>query len=88
VFQHATDPALKQVYRKFIQPNINDLPKSTMEGFQRICDDSNYAFAVEELLATSNRLNCEVIAVPCAFIRIPTAMIINKKSPYRKLFSH
>ncbi|PNF35916.1 hypothetical protein B7P43_G06976 [Cryptotermes secundus] len=88
LFQQATDPALTQVYRKLIVSNINDLPKSTKEGFQRICDDSNYAFAIDELSAINNRLTCEVIAVPYAFLRIPTSMIINKRSPYRKLFSH
>jgi hypothetical protein len=88
LFQQATDPALKQVYQKLIEPNINDLPKSTMEGFQRICEDRNYAFAIEELSANNNRLTCEVMAVPYAFLRIPTSMIISKKSPYRRLFSH
>jgi hypothetical protein len=88
LFQQATDPALKQVYQKLIVPNINNLPKSIPEGFQRVCEENNYAFAVEELLASGSQQKCEVIAVPYAFFRIPASMMIKKASPYNKLFSH
>jgi hypothetical protein len=88
LFQHATDPALKQVYQKLIVPNLNDMPKSAMEGLQRICEDSHYAFAAEELSASSSQPTCEITSVPYALIRTPASMIVSKNSPYRRLFSH
>jgi hypothetical protein len=88
LFQQATDPALEQVYQRLISPTMNNLPKSVREGFQRICDENNYAFAADEFLASDNQLICHIIAVPHAFFWTPASIIINKKSPYRKLFIH
>lgn len=87
MFQQATDPALKQVYQRLIVPNINNLPKTMMEGFQRICDENNYAFAVDDELVSGRQLSCDVIAVPYAFFRTPASMIVSKSCPYKKLFS-
>ncbi|XP_021934640.1 uncharacterized protein LOC110837115 [Zootermopsis nevadensis] len=87
LFYQATDPALKQVYQRLIVPNINNLPKTMMEGFQRICDENNYAFAVDDELVSGRQLSCDVIAVPYAFFRTPASMIVSKSCPYKKLFS-
>jgi hypothetical protein len=90
LLQEATDPVLKEIYEKFLAPNIKSLPKSPMDGLQKVCDESRYAIAIDSFDVRQNarKLTCELLPVPHAYFWVPASFIINKKSPYKELFSH
>ncbi|KDR11384.1 glutamate receptor ionotropic, kainate 5-like [Zootermopsis nevadensis] len=90
MFEEATDPVLKQIYKTFIAPNTNSFPGSVLECMKRVCDEKTYVATVDsdEKRLYSDKLSCKLTAVPNAFFWVPASYIITKKSPYKKIFGH
>ena len=88
--QNATEPLMKEVYEKIIEPDKDDLPISIEEGMQRICDRNKYAFmtSLDVVLGLLDVISCKLMSVIGASIPESLALSIAKKNPYRGLINH
>ncbi|PSN36473.1 Ionotropic receptor 176 [Blattella germanica] len=90
IFEKATDPVMRKIYDILIAPNSKSLPKNELEGLQRICKETNYAFLTEQDSGNiyAKLLPCEIMEIPRASIVMPVSFPISKRCPYKRLFTH
>ncbi|KAJ9598773.1 hypothetical protein L9F63_026694, partial [Diploptera punctata] len=84
------DIIMQRIYTRLISPHKDNLPATELAGLLRVCDNKHFAYMCG--LITLNKvkhfLKCDVAAINKAFIPVTLAMIINKKSHYKKAFSY
>lgn len=80
---------MKQLYDQLIVPNMDDAPADTLAGLQRVCDHTKYAFIVDSTRAASvmNKVTCDIVQLPLAFIPATGTFVIGKHSPYRRIIN-
>ncbi|PSN36467.1 Ionotropic receptor 173 [Blattella germanica] len=88
IFENASDPVLRKLYANFLGPNLNSLPRTDVEGMNRVCEERNYAFTVVDYSIYRTRLQCEVIEIPRAGFSIPASFLISKNNPYKRVLTH
>ncbi|XP_069696128.1 probable glutamate receptor [Periplaneta americana] len=89
-FKKSKIPALKDIYKHLIFPDITKLPRSDTEGLHRICSSDKYSYLVSDvtLRGLARHIPCKIVGVPQAYYSITASMIIRKSSPYKKLFNY
>jgi len=88
-FQLAKGGIESAVYKKLIAPYKNDLPKSTLDGFRRVCADHKYAFFSPDFLKETYSLSlpCQLVPLPEASYKVPWGFVISKNSSYKGLIN-
>jgi hypothetical protein len=78
------------VYKKLIEPYKKDLPNNNEEALKRICNRNNYGAIIplSALRGLWTYATCNIVPISKASFLHPASMIINKGSPYKRLFSH
>ena len=86
-FHLATGGTESAVYKKLIEPFMNDLPASHSDGYRRVCADHKYAFFGPNILIASflSTLPCQLVPLPDTSYRDQWAFIIFKSSSYKGL---
>jgi hypothetical protein len=74
---------------KLIAPFMNDMPKSGLEGLQRVCDEINYAFVGTEMYMRqiSSPLSCQIVSLPGTSYPETVTYIMSKISHYKGLIN-
>jgi hypothetical protein len=87
--QNSKEPLVKTVYVTLVEPKRDSLPRSTVEGLNRLCSQTKYSFVCSKIMARGiiNDLPCRVVEIPEMSYRITVSMAISKPSPYRRLFN-
>jgi hypothetical protein len=87
--QESTNPYMLQMFLRLIRPQ-REHPKSFLQGLQQACSEDHYAFMAPVFVTSGflNQLQCELLAIPDAFIPATATLAINKRSPYQGLFSY
>ncbi|XP_021930861.1 uncharacterized protein LOC110835198 [Zootermopsis nevadensis] len=90
LFQQSQDPLMREVYRKMIHPELDNLPGSATEGFKRLCTRNKYAFISPEINSETERetLPCNVVRIPGTAIPSHLSMAVAKGSPYKGILDH
>jgi hypothetical protein len=89
--QKAKDPVLAEVYHKLTKPHKDTLVADEVEGLWNICHLHNYAYALSISIspyALSSHIHCNIIGLPHAYYPYAVSLIISKKCPFKRLFSH
>jgi hypothetical protein len=81
---------MREVYRKMIHPELDNLPGSEREGFKRLCTRNKYAFFSPEVNTETAKeeLPCNVVRVPGTAILSHLSMAVAKWSPYKGILNH
>jgi hypothetical protein len=85
----ATGGTDRAVYKKLIEPFMNDLPTSHFAGFRRVCTDDKYAYYGPNIMNTNISLlfPCQMVPIPGMSYREPWAFILSKNSTYKGLIN-
>ncbi|XP_033608695.1 glutamate receptor ionotropic, delta-1 [Cryptotermes secundus] len=88
-FDQSSNPLIKEVYKKLMEPIKEHMSRSTLEGLQRVCAEEHMAFAVLETGVDSRRgeLPCKIMRLPTTAIPATMAMPITKGNPYKRILS-
>jgi hypothetical protein len=72
-----------------IKPNTNTQPRSFEEGLQRVCRDSKFGFVLARTTfrGLAQNVPCRIVRVPEAYYTSTASLIINRDSPYKKIFA-
>jgi hypothetical protein len=89
-FQQSSNPLIREVYKKLMEPVRRQMARSTLEGLRRICEGERMAFAAVEVGVDSLRgqTGCEVLHLPATAVPATIAMAVAKGSPYKRILSH
>ena len=83
---------MQDLYRRDLEPRLNTLPKTSTEGFSRLCADSKYTFLESiiyySVIKTQMFIPCDVMEVPETHKRERVSIAIRKGSPYKKIFNY
>jgi hypothetical protein len=83
---------MQQLYKREIEPNLDKLPKSTLEGFSRSCADPKYTYLESVLyyrvLSSRNFIHCDLTGVPGTNKMESVSIAIRKGSSYKKFFNY
>jgi hypothetical protein len=73
------------VYEKHVAPHEQNLPRTMLQGLQRVCASDKYATMSTETVLQYNwkRLPCTVHRVPKDYMTGTVSMTIRKYSPFR-----
>jgi hypothetical protein len=84
-FQLAKGGIERVVYKKLIAAFENDMPKSAIDGYIRVCTEHKYAMVVPNFLNTKflPPLPCQPVPLPETSYRDPWSFIISKNNSYR-----
>jgi hypothetical protein len=87
--QLSTNGPERAAYEKRIAPFINEMPKSGLEGWRRVCDERNYAFIGTDFYQRqiSRSLSCQMVSLPGTSYPETLTYIISKKSHYKGLIN-
>jgi hypothetical protein len=87
--QNSKDPLVRRVYVTLVEPQRDSLPRSTVQGLNRLCSQVKYSFVCSKIMARGliHDLPCRVVEIPEMSYRITLSMAISKLSPYRRLFN-
>ncbi|PSN56458.1 Ionotropic receptor 164 [Blattella germanica] len=88
LFQRATNPAMRSLYEKFLAPRQGTLPEKPAQGLRLICKKKRYAFALVEEELDLNKPTCGIMEVPQTTFYLFASFLIQKKSPYYRIFTH
>ncbi|XP_047103778.1 glutamate receptor ionotropic, kainate 5-like [Schistocerca piceifrons] len=87
VFNDATVPLLKNIYRRLILPGINSLPKNQDDVVKRLCS-SKYAYMRSRILGVRDDSgNCHIVPIPQASLPETLGLVFPKNSSYRGLIN-
>ncbi|PSN30384.1 hypothetical protein C0J52_21778 [Blattella germanica] len=88
--EESHEPVSKEIYRKLLLPTKDDLPESTLEGLQRICDSHKYAYMVTEHFAQKyfGNITCKLETMKGDYIPFSLSMIVKKKFPYKGIINY
>jgi hypothetical protein len=88
--QNSSNPVLREVYDKMIKPNTNTLTGSFQEGLKRVCKESKFGFLIGQITfqGLAQNVSCKIVSIPKAYYTTTASFIINRGSPYKKLFTH
>ncbi|XP_069694836.1 glutamate receptor ionotropic, kainate glr-3-like [Periplaneta americana] len=88
-FTLSKEALARDVFRVHLQSPAT-LPTSVLDGLQRVCHTSRYAFMVplEEAAEHVPHLSCAVVFLPQNIFEMAYAIVINNHSPYIDLFRH
>jgi len=66
---------------------MNDMPRSIVDGFRRVCDERKYAIFGTELYRKllSSSLSCQMVSIPGTSYPDRMSFIISKTSNYKRL---
>jgi hypothetical protein len=89
-FQQSSNPLIRKVYKKLMEPIKQQMVRSKLEGLQRICTEEHMAFAVVEtgLDSLRGQLGCEILRLPATAFPAVVAMAVTKGNPYKRILSH
>jgi hypothetical protein len=78
-----------QLFVRHIRPQ-REHPKSFLQGLHQVCSQDHYAFMAPVFITNGflKELQCELLAIPEAFIPATATLAINKRSPFQGLFSY
>jgi hypothetical protein len=81
---------MRQIYKKLIAPQEDGLPKSVLDGLQRMCthDKQAYFSSLHGVMALLSNLSCSPVLVPRAYVPGTIAMSIARNSPFWGLFKY
>ncbi|KAJ4446949.1 hypothetical protein ANN_13651 [Periplaneta americana] len=88
-FKYSEEALARDVFRAHLQSPAT-LPTSVLDGLQRVCHTSRYAFMVplEEAAEHVPHLSCAVVFLPQNIFEMAFTIMINNHSPYIDLFRH
>jgi hypothetical protein len=88
-FQRAINGTERAAYEKLIAPFMNDMPKSDVDGFRRVCGERKYAFVGSNAFRTLKTisLSCQMVALPGTSYPETLTYIISKTSHYKGLIN-
>ncbi|PSN34585.1 Ionotropic receptor 117 [Blattella germanica] len=88
LFDKSNSSLMQAVYTTLIVPY--DLPKTSGEGFKRVCSDHKYAYMspFDTPLSRYNGLECDMVEIPYASFSGSLTMPIAKDHPLLGLFNH
>jgi hypothetical protein len=80
---------LKQIYGTLIQPYSSNPPLKDKDGLMRVCKEEMYSYMCTRVTVKglAKKLPCKIAEVPQAYFSVTVSMIMQKSSPYKKLFS-
>jgi len=80
---------MKQIYETLIEPYRNTSPRSDKEGLMRTCEVEAYSYMCTQVTVwgLAKGLPCIIQEVPQAYFSVTVSMIMQKSSPFKKLFS-
>jgi hypothetical protein len=86
----SNDAVMREVYTKTIAPYETSFAKSHREVMERVCTTNKYAFLSDSTLIAScaKNLKCSTQEVPKAYIDVLVSLVIQKRSPYLRVFRH
>ncbi|XP_069694787.1 uncharacterized protein [Periplaneta americana] len=86
---YSKEALARDVFRAHLQSPAT-LPTSVLDGLQRVCHTSRYAFMVplEEAAEHVPHLSCAVLFLPQNIFEMAFTIMINNHSPYIDLFRH
>ena len=89
IFQHAINGTERAVYEKLIAPFLNDMPRSNVDGFRRVCDEQKYAYFTSDILRKleSSWLSCQVVSLPGTSYPETLTYLISNTSHYKELIN-
>jgi hypothetical protein len=78
------------VYSKAVAPYESSFAGSHREVIERVCSSSRYAFLSDSMLlaSTAKGLKCSTQKVPKAYIDTLLSLVMQKRSPYLRIFRH
>ena len=73
-----------------MQPYLADMPRSVLEGLQRLCQVKRFVLMVpvEEAAKHVQHLSCAIVYLPEGLYTLSFAFIFNKRSPYTGIFRY
>jgi hypothetical protein len=90
--QESSDQVMQQLYKREIEPNLDTLPKNTLEGFSRLCANPKYTYFESDIyyrvLNSRNFIHCDVTRVPGTNKKESVSIAIRKGSSYKKFFNY
>ena len=88
--QKSADKVMQEIYKKHISNQESSLPHSSLEGLRKICWNEKHAWMIAPInvLSYTEQLDCQVEAIPNAFIPGCASMAIQKRSPYRAILRY
>jgi hypothetical protein len=89
-FQTSNDSTMKQIYSKAVAPYESSFAQSHLEVMERVCTTDRYAFLSDRALIarTERLLNCATLQVPKAYIEVLLSLVMQRGSPYVRVFRH
>ncbi|KAJ4445618.1 hypothetical protein ANN_12300 [Periplaneta americana] len=77
-----------QIYERMIAPDPKNIPSSSLEGLQRVCN-TRYAFwtSMEAIKEVGDAIDCN-IAFLTYYYMFNLAMVITENNPYRRLINY
>ncbi|XP_021920300.1 glutamate receptor 2-like isoform X1 [Zootermopsis nevadensis] len=87
--KNSKDPVIRDAYRTLVEPKREELPRHTLVGLSRLCDETKYSFFCSKITASGSmqNLSCNIIEIKEMSYRITLSFVINKKSPYKRFFN-
>ncbi|XP_033609385.1 probable glutamate receptor isoform X2 [Cryptotermes secundus] len=80
---------IRKAYKTLVEPKRQKLPRSTVEGLRRLCNEDKYSFFCSKIMAKGlmQNLPCSVVEISEMSYRITVSMVISKQSPYKRFFN-
>jgi hypothetical protein len=77
------------VYKKLIEPEMGNLPKTIEDGLRRMCRNKKMAYFVTNIAMkiAHNKKTCSILSIDKASYPVTSSIAISKKSPYRRIFN-
>ena len=89
IFQHAINGTERAVYVDLIVTFMSEMPRSKVDGFRRVCDESNYAYIGFNLFRKLelSSLSCQMMSLPVNSYTQTLTYIISNTSHYEGLIN-
>jgi hypothetical protein len=90
MLQLAADYPRSAVYKDRLQPYLADMPRTVLEGLQRLCQVKRFAMLVpmEEAAEHIPHLSCAVVYLPEGIYTMKYALAFNVRCPYNGILRY
>ena len=80
---------MRQIYETLIEPYSTTPPRSDNEGLMRACEVGTYSYICTQVTVwgLAKGLPCILEEIPDAYFSVTVSMIMQKSSPFKKIFS-
>jgi hypothetical protein len=80
---------LRHIYDALIEPYSSNPPLSDKDGLMRTCKEETYSYICTQITVRglAQTLPCQLVGVPRAYFSVTVSMILQKSSPYKRLFN-